>query len=231
METKLFDIKPLKAKNIQLCKEDQIDYKILNRGVSAVTDSELIALLIGEQVPELSRKILNVCSNNLNELGKYTYHDLKRMGLTHMKIMNIIATLEIGRRRKLAEPLDKPQIKCSKDVFDIMSPRISDLEYEEFWVLFLNRSNKVMDALKVSQGGVSGTVTDVRIIMKHAINRLASGLIISHNHPSGNLNPSESDTKITQKIKEAGNLMDIQLLDHIIISNKDYYSFADNGLL
>lgn len=231
MDNKLFDIKPLKHNKIELCKEDMIDYKILNRGTSAVTDSELISLLLGEKVPEQSRKVLSLCDNNLNELGKYTYHDLKRLGLTHMKIMNLIATFELGRRRKLAEAIERPQIKSSRDVFDLLSPILSDLPHEEFWVLMLNRSNKVIGRVKLSQGGISGTVTDVRVIMKKAIELLASGLIVSHNHPSGNLSPSESDTRITQKIKESGALLDIQLLDHIIIADKEYYSFADNGLI
>ena len=124
-----------------------------------------------------------------------------------------------------------PQIKCSKDVFDLLGPLISDIPHEEFWILFLNRSNKVINRMKLSQGGISGTVTDVRMIMKKAIEYLASGIIVCHNHPSGNLTPSESDSKITQKIREAGAFMDIQLLDHLIVSDKEYYSFADNGLL
>jgi DNA repair protein RadC len=126
---------------------------------------------------------------------------------------------------------DANHLKCSKDAAEIFLPILSDLAHEEFWVLFLNRSNRVIDRMKLSQGGISGTVTDVRIVMKKAIECLASGLIVCHNHPSGNLNPSDSDSKITQKIKDAGNLMDIQLLDHIIISGRDYYSFADNGLM
>ena len=143
----------------------------------------------------------------------------------------MIAALEIGRRKQLSEATEKPQIKCSKDIFDIFQPILGDLAHEEFWVIFLNRSNKIMGRMKLSQGGISGTVTDVRVVMKRAIEYLASGIIVAHNHPSGNLNPSESDTKITQKIKEAGNLMDIQLLDHLIITDKEYYSFADNGIL
>ena len=123
------------------------------------------------------------------------------------------------------------QIKCSKDVFDLIGPTLSDLPHEEFWILFLNRSNKVISRMKLSQGGISGTVTDVRIVMKKAIENLASGIIVCHNHPSGNLNPSESDSRITNKIKEAGLLLDIQLLDHLIIIDKEYYSFADNGLI
>ncbi|HRR94201.1 MAG TPA: JAB domain-containing protein, partial [Bacteroidales bacterium] len=139
--------------------------------------------------------------------------------------------LELGRRRKLAELPDTVQIKSSRDVFELINPMLADLKHEEFWILFLNRSNRVINRMKLSQGGISGTVTDVRIVMKKAIEFLASGIIVCHNHPSGNLNPSESDSKITQKIREAGNLMDIQLLDHLIISERDYYSFADNGLL
>jgi DNA repair protein RadC len=171
-------------------------------------------------------------NNNLNSLGKLGTSDLTKLhGIGPARAVTIAAAMELGRRRKLSEIPDVPQIKCSKDVADIVSPILSDLAHEEFWILFLNRSNKVINMMKLSQGGISGTVTDVRIVMKKAIEYLASGIIVCHNHPSGNLNPSESDTKITQKIKEAGNLMDIQLLDHLIISDKDYYSFADNGLI
>lgn len=230
-QNKLFDVKPLKTNKVELCKEDKIDYKILSRGTSAVTDSELLSVLLREQVPEQSRRLLSSASNNLHELGKFTYHDLRRSGIAHMKAICIMATIELGRRRKFSEVIEKQQIKSSGDVFNIMSPILSDLPTEEFWVLFLNRSNKVIDSARVSQGGISGTVTDVRVIMKQAINRLASGLIICHNHPSGNNNPSESDIQITNKIKEAGVLMDIQLLDHIIVCDRTYYSFADNGLV
>jgi DNA repair protein RadC len=230
-QTKLFDLKPLKPNKVELCREDRIDYKILMKGTSSVTDSELISVLLGEQVPEQSRRLLSSSSNNLNELGKFNYYDLRKFGISHMKAICIMATIELGRRRKLTEPIDRPQIKSSKDAFDILAPVLSDLQHEEFWVLLLNRSNRVIDTLKISQGGISGTVTDVRVVLKKAIEHLASGLIAAHNHPSGNTSPSESDTKITQRLKEAGTLMDIQLLDHIIISNKEYYSLADNGLL
>jgi DNA repair protein RadC len=175
---------------------------------------------------------LSIVNNNLNSLGKLTIADLKKLhGIGTARAVTITAALELGRRRKIAEVPDILQIKCSKDVADIFQPILSDIIHEEFWILFLNRSNKVINRMKLSQGGISGTVTDVRIVMKKAIEYLASGIIVCHNHPSGNLNPSESDTKITQKIKDAGNLMDIQLLDHLIISDKDYYSFADNGVL
>jgi DNA repair protein RadC len=171
-------------------------------------------------------------NNNLNSLGKLSVADLKKLhGIGPARAVTISAALELGRRRKLSEAEDVMQIKSSKDVADIFQPLLADLLHEEFWILFLNRSNRVINRMRISQGGISGTVTDVRMVMKNAIECLASGIVVCHNHPSGNLNPSESDTKITRKIKEAGDLMDIQLLDHLIISEKDYYSFADNGLL
>ncbi len=217
--------------------EDRPREKLLQKGISSLSDAELLAILICSGTKEksavdLGREILGIVNNNLNSLGKLTINDLKKLhGIGTARAVTIAAALELGRRRKLAEVPEMLQIKCSKDVADIFQPLLSDLVHEEFWILFLNRSNKVIDRMKLSQGGISGTVTDVRMVMKKAIEYLASGIIVCHNHPSGNLNPSESDTKITQKIKEAGNLMDIQLLDHLIISDKDYYSFADNGLL
>ena len=217
--------------------EDRPREKLYNKGTSSLSDAELIAILIGSgtknrSAVDLGRELLALADNNLNSLGKLSISDLRKIrGIGNARAVTIAAALELGRRRKLAEMPDTPQIKCSRDVFDLIAPLVSDLPHEEFWILFLNRSNKVMNRMKLSQGGVSGTVTDVRIVMKKAIENLASGIIVCHNHPSGNLNPSESDTRITQKIKEAGALMDIQLLDHLIVSDKDFYSFADNGLL
>lgn len=211
--------------------------KLIRNGTASLSDAELLAILISsgtkdKSALDLGRELLGTVNNNLNALGKLTIADLKKLnGIGDARAVTIAAALELGRRRKLAEMPDVIQIKCSKDVADIFQPLLSDLAHEEFWILFLNRSNKVIDRMKLSQGGISGTVTDVRLVMKKAIEYLASGIIVCHNHPSGNLNPSESDSKITSKIKEAGNLMDIQLLDHLIISDKDYYSFADNGLL
>jgi DNA repair protein RadC len=217
--------------------EDRPREKLIEKGTSSLSDAELLAILIcsgtkDKSAVDLGRELLTLASNNLNTLGKLTITDLKKLhGIGTARAVTIAAALELGRRRKLAESPHVPQIKCSKDVADIFQPLLSDLAHEEFWILFLNRSNKVINRMKLSQGGISGTVTDVRIVMKKAIEYLASGIIVCHNHPSGNLNPSESDSRITQKIKEAGSLMDIQLLDHLIISDKDYYSFADNGLL
>ncbi len=217
--------------------EDRPREKLIRKGISSLSDAELLAILISsgtrkKSAVDLGRELLGTVNNNLIALGKLTVPDLRKIrGIGPARAVTISAALELGRRRKLAEIPDVHQIKCSKDVADIFQPLLSDLVHEEFWVLFLNRSNRVIDRMKLSQGGISGTVTDVRIIMKKAVEYLASGIIVCHNHPSGNLNPSESDAKITQKIKEAGNLLDIQLLDHIIISENDYYSFADNGLI
>jgi DNA repair protein RadC len=217
--------------------EDRPREKLIHKGTASLSDSELLGILISsgtrqKSAVDLGRELLALVNNNLNSLGKLSINDLKKLhGIGTARAVTIAAALELGRRRKLAEVPEVAQIKCSGDVADIFQPLLADLSYEEFWILFLNRSNRVINRMKLSQGGISGTVTDVRLIMKKAIEYLASGIIVCHNHPSGNLNPSESDSKITQKIKDAGNLMDIQLLDHLIISDKDFYSFADNGLI
>ena len=217
--------------------EDRPREKMIQYGTSTLSDAELLGILISsgtkdKSAIDLGRELLALVNNNLNALGKLTIADLTKIhGIGNARAVTIAAALELGRRRKLSENPEVVQIKCSKDVADIFQPVLSDLLHEEFWILFLNRSNRVISRMKLSQGGISGTVTDVRLAMKKAIECLASGIIVCHNHPSGNLNPSESDSKITQKIKEAGNLLDIQLLDHLIISDRDYYSFADNGLI
>ncbi len=217
--------------------EDRPREKLIRKGISTLSDAELLAILISsgtrkKSAVDLGRELLGSVSNNLNSLGKLSVSDLlKFRGIGPARAVTISAALELGRRRNMAELPDAGQIRCSKDAADIFFPLLADLPHEEFWILFLNRSNRVIDRMKISQGGVSGTVTDVRIIMKKAVEWLASGIIVCHNHPSGNMNPSDSDSKITGKIKDAGSIMDIQLLDHIIISGKDYYSFADNGLI
>jgi DNA repair protein RadC len=217
--------------------EDRPREKLIQKGTASLSDAELLGILISsgtkdKSAVDLGRELLILADNNLNNLGKLTVPDITKLnGIGIARAVTITAALELGRRRKLAEVPEFPRIKCSKDVFDLLSPVLSDLPHEEFWVLFLNRSNKVMNRMKLSQGGISGTVTDIRMIMKRAIEYLSSGIIVCHNHPSGNLNPSESDSRITQKIKEAGNILDVQLLDHLIISEKEYYSFADNGLI
>ena len=217
--------------------EDRPREKLIIKGAASLSDAELLGILISSGTKEksaidLGRELLCMVNNNLNALGKLSVNDLKKIhGIGSARAVTIIAALELGRRRKLTEAANTQKINGSKEVAEIFQPLLADLPHEEFWILFLNRSNRIISRMKLSQGGVSGTVTDVRIIMKKAIENLASGIIVCHNHPSGNINPSDSDIFITNKIKDAGELLDIKLLDHLIISDKDYYSFADNKLL
>lgn len=217
--------------------EDRPRERLWNKGPSSLSDAELLAILIGSGTKnhsalDLARLLLAEADNSLCRLGRLSAAEMRRIkGIGEAKAVTIAAALELGRRRSVAEASDDPHIRSSADVFRLMRPLMEDLPHEEFWILFLNRANRITGQMKISQGGVSGTVTDVRIVLKKAIETLASGLIICHNHPSGNSTPSESDIRITQKIREAGALMDIQLLDHLIVAGKDYYSFADNGML
>ncbi len=217
--------------------EDRPREKLYMKGPSTLSDAELLGILISsgtknKSAVDLGRELLALAGNNLNSLGKLSIQDITKIrGIGNARAVTIAAALELGRRRKLSEMPSAVNIKCSRDAFDLISPLLTDLQHEEFWILFLNRSNRVIHRMKLSQGGISGTITDVRIVMKKAIEYLSSGIILCHNHPSGNLSPSDSDTNITMKIKEAGNFLDIQLIDHLIISENNYYSFADNGLL
>lgn len=217
--------------------EDRPREKLLQKGVQSLSDAEIIALLIGsgtknETAVELSKKVLKSANNNLNELGKLHIPDLTKMkGIGEAKAITILAALELGRRRKISEIIAKKKITRSQDIFELFQPIIGDIPHEEFWILLLNRSNLIIDRIKISQGGVSGTVIDVKIILKQAIEKLASSVILCHNHPSGNKNPSNADNSITLKLKNAAELLDIQVLDHIIVANVDYYSYADEGKL
>jgi DNA repair protein RadC len=218
------------AKNKALTEDPR--QTILFRGIFSISDAENLSIVIsGRNASDKANKLLAKVNYNYMDLAKMSYAELVNEGLSEGQAFRVIACNGYANRKQGQIAEEKTRISSSKDVFDIMSPLMSDLVHEEFWVLFLNRSNKVLGKFKLSQGGISGTVTDVRLVMKKAIEFLASGIIISHNHPSGNLQPSELDTKITQKIKEAGNLFDIQLMDHIIVGEKEYYSFADNGLI
>jgi len=217
--------------------EDRPREKLLYKGISSLSDAELLAILIGsgsndKSAVDLAREILSIASNNLHRLGKLDIHDLVRLkGIGTAKAINIMAALELGRRRKSAEIIEAAKIRSSNDVYTIFNPLLGDLTHEEFWLLYLNRSNKILSRHKLSQGGVSGTITDVRLIIKKALELLASSIIICHNHPSGNLDPSEADNRITQKIKEAAACFDINLLDHVIVTDNGYYSYADSGSL
>lgn len=217
--------------------EDRPREKLLTKGISSLSDSELIAIIIGsgsrdESAVQLSKRILGSVQHNLNELGKLSLDDLQKYkGIGEAKAISIVAALEIGRRRKLTESINREKITSSNDIYEIFHPILADLPHEEFWILLLNRSNKVIDRQKISQGGISGTVTDIRLMMKAALDKLASSIVLTHNHPSGNTKPSDADISITQKVKESGKLMDITLLDHIIITDGNYFSFADEGLI
>jgi DNA repair protein RadC len=210
---------------------------MLARGIQSLSDSELIALLIGSgtrkiSAVDLARQILHMAGNNLDKLGKYSVSDLKKLkGIGQARAIAIVAALELGRRRKHSETPEYEKITGSSEVYNLMHPLLGDLTHEEFWVLILNRSNKVIDKRKISQGGITGTVTDIRLILKMALDNLATSMILCHNHPSGNLQPSEADISITRRLKESATLMDISLLDHLIIAGKGYFSFADENLI
>ncbi len=218
--------------------EDRPREKLLSKGITSLSNAELIAILIGsgnrdESAVDVSKRILHDVNNNLNDLGKTTIEHLQKnyRGIGEAKAISIVAALELGKRRKLSDIREKPQIKSSHNVYELMHPVLSDLPHEEFWILLLNRANKVISTQKISQGGISGTVIDSRLIMKVAIDQLASSIILCHNHPSGNLLPSQQDKSITNKLIEAGKIMDIPVLDHLIITESGYYSFADEGLI
>ena len=217
--------------------EDRPREKLLLKGTSALSDAELMAILIGSgtakmSAVELSRKVLLQVGNDLNELARLSVKDLMKMkGIGEAKALTIIAALELGRRRKDTVTEDKPRITSSREAYDQLKENLMDLPHEEFWVLLMNRANRVIKKKRVSEGGVSGTVADPKIIYKLALDELASGVIVAHNHPSGNLAASKSDIDLTNKLKEAGKVLEVQLLDHLIIAGKNYYSFADEGLI
>jgi len=217
--------------------DDRPREKMQKNGSQSLSDAELIAILLGSGTRNLSavevgRLVLDSAGNNLSELGRKTINDLIRLpGIGEAKAITLMAALELGRRRKLTDAPEKQGITCSKDAFEILHADLTDLAHEEFWILLLNRANKVILKQKTSQGGLSGTVTDSRIILKLALDYQASGVLLCHNHPSGNLNPSSADIDITKKIKEAAKLFDIQLFDHLIIAGNKYLSFADESLI
>jgi DNA repair protein RadC len=217
--------------------EDRPREKLILKGKSALTNAELIAILLGSgtqtvSAVELARTVLQNSGNDLNDLARLTVRDLiKIKGIGQVKALTIVAALELGRRRKELEQEEKPKVTSSRDAFDILKQDLLDIPHEEFWVLLLNRANRVIRKHQISQGGVSGTVADPKIIFKSALEELASGIILAHNHPSGNLTASQADIDLTRKLKDAGKLLEIQVLDHVIIAGQKYYSFADEGML
>ena len=228
-------LSPLKIKNWS--PEDRPREKLLSKGTQALSDAELIAILLGTgtttvSAVELAKRVLLTVDNNLHELGRLSVKDLMKVkGIGQAKAIAIIAALELGRRRRETDAEEKPRVSGSRDCFNILKPHLQDLPHEEFWIILLNRANRVIRKHQVSQGGVAGTVADPKIIFKVAIAELASGIILAHNHPSGNLTASQADIELTKKIKEAGKLLEIQVLDHLIVAGQKYFSFADEGML
>jgi len=217
--------------------EDRPREKLLKSGVQSLSNAELLALLIGSGTKEnnavdLARNVLASVKNNLYDLGKLKTEELVKVrGIGMARAITLQAALELGTRRNSSYGEEKVMIRNSESAFELLYPIIGELEHEEFWIIILNRAHKVLKTEKISQGGLTGTVIDTRMILKHALDKRATSIIISHNHPSGNKTPSEADINITKKIKAAAGIMDITVLDHIIVAGRTYFSFADDGLM
>lgn len=220
-----------------LAEDDRPREKFLLKGRSSLSDSELLAIIMGsgsrdETAVELARKILSSVNNNWNQLSLLSVKDLMKFkGVGQVKAISISTALEIGRRRAKQGISQKKEISNSNDAYLLFKDELSDLRTEEFWAIFLNQSNRVVHMAQLTQGGISQSIVDIRILFKTAFDHFGTGIIVAHNHPSGNLKPSREDLDITQKIKEAGKILGIQLLDHLIITQNSYFSFSDDGLL
>lgn len=212
--------------------------KALSQGIRSLSNAELLAIIFGSGLPgksviSMSQEVLASCDNRLSRLSRLSIHEMKKKfkGVGTAKAISLAAAFELGLRTRDEDAALDPQIKCSTDIYNIMRTKLERLEYEEFWVLYLSRSNRIIYEECMSKGGVSGTITDIRLILKRALELLASGIILVHNHPSGNLRPSPDDDRITTKTKEAAKLLDINVLDHLIITPTSYFSYNDNGRL
>ena len=211
--------------------------KMLLRGKQHLSDTELLAILLGsgsreETAVSLAQRILQSVDNNLDQLGKRSIPDLIKgfKGVGEAKAIAITAAMELGRRRQLTDIKDKPKIISSKDAYNVIAPILMDLPHEEFWVVVMNRANRVLSREKISSGGTTGTVVDAKVLFKRTLgHEKMTSIILCHNHPSGNLMPSTADIELTKKLKSAGKLLDIDVLDHLIIAERGYYSFADEG--
>ncbi len=218
-------------------EDDKPREKLMLKGKIALSDAELIAILIGsgsrnESAVELSKRILASVDNNLNALGKLSLQQLMTFkGIGEAKAISIIAAMELGRRRRTEEAVELKKITSSKSIFELMQPILGELPHEEFWIIYLNNSNKVISKSQLSKGGITGTMVDTRLVFKSAIENGAVSVILVHNHPSGTLVASEADKQITRKIKLAGESLDIKVLDHLIVTETNYFSFADEGIL
>ncbi|MCK0160652.1 RadC family protein [Allomuricauda sp. F6463D] len=217
--------------------DDRPREKLVQKGSYVLSDAELIAILIGsgsreESAVELSKRILASVNHNLNELGNLSVNQLMRFkGIGEAKAVTIAAALEMGRRRRMEDTSKITKIKSSHDVFELLYPLIGELQHEEFWIVYLNNSNKVVHKAQLSKGGITGTLVDVRLVLKQALELGAVGIILAHNHPSGTLKPSTADRQITNKLKIAAEALDIKILDHLILARHQYISFADKGIL
>jgi DNA repair protein RadC len=218
-------------------EEDRPREKLVLKGKRSLLNQELLAILIGSGTPKLSAvdlcaQILEYVNNDLSQLGKLSVQDLQKFkGIGEAKAISIVASMELGRRRQAENIGQVNTIKSSKDIYAVLLSDLSDLISEEFWIIYLNHRNKIIGKEKISAGGLTATIVDVRMLFKRAIERLATSIILAHNHPSGTLKPSQADIKLTNKIKEAGKILDVQVLDHLIISDTGYYSFADEGMM
>lgn len=218
-------------------EEDRPREKMLLKGRQALSDAELLAILlgsgtVGESAVALAQSILFSVDNNLNDLGKRSLHDLQKFkGVGQAKAITIAAALELGRRRQLSDLRQRPRITHSRDAYQVIAALLADLQHEEFWLLLLNKANEVFARERLSTGGMSGTVVDIKMVLKAAIDAKAAAFIAIHNHPSGNLQPSQADMELTRKLKQSGEILDLPLLDHLIISERGYFSFADEGHL
>ena len=220
-----------------LAEDDRPREKFLLKGKNSLSDAELLAIIMGsgnreDSAVELGRKILSSVGNNWHNLSLLQISDLMKFkGIGEAKSISIATALEIGRRRAAQEVPEKIQITTSLESYKVLLPYLSDLQTEEFWTVYLNQNNRILGKSKLSSGGINQSVVDLRILFKNALEHLATGIIIAHNHPSGNLKPSSEDLKITKQIAEAGKILNIQLLDHLIITQNSYLSFADENLL
>lgn len=218
-------------------EEDRPREKLLQKGRAVLSDAELLAILLGSGTARLSavdvaKLVLKAAQHDLNVLARFSVKELmKQKGIGEARAITIVAALELGRRRKEADAPVRTTITCSRDIYHIMQPHLQDLPHEEFWVMLLNRANVVMRTVSISRGGVAGTVADPKLIFKEALEQLASSIVLVHNHPSGNRNPSAADIALTRKLKEAGQLLDLPILDHLIFTDQGYHSFADEGMM
>lgn len=221
----------------QWAEEDRPREKMMLHGAAALTNAELLAILIGsgnteDTAVELMRKVLDGCRNSLSELGKCTVDDLCRYkGIGPAKAVTILAASELGKRRKEEEPARRKQIHCSTDIYDWFHPLMCDLPVEECWIMLLNQASKVIDTVRISRGGLASTQVDVRCILREALLKRATAFVLCHNHPSGNRTPSTDDDRLTQSVAVASKTMNIRLLDHLIVTDGGYYSYADEGRL